>query len=90
MKPISPSAHWRDSARPVRFFIVDYRAMFPLLLCLFIPRWWTLGVALATIIFFALLEHYGFSVRVFLRFLRGVFSGPRKVAKPWWLTRAKY
>ena len=90
MKPIPDSAHWRDSARTVRFFVVDYRALFPLLLCLFIPKLWTFGLAFAAIIFFALIEHYGFSVRVFGRFLRGLFSGPRKVAKPWWLTRQRY
>jgi intracellular multiplication protein IcmT len=89
MKELNPDAHWRDSARTVRFFFVDYRALFPLLLCLFVPRLWSIVLALVAIFFFALLEHYGFSVRVFGRYLRGLLSGPRKVAKPWWLTRSK-
>ncbi|MHB1222244.1 MAG: phosphoesterase, partial [Gammaproteobacteria bacterium] len=28
-------AHWRDSARNVRFWIIDFRATFPLLILLF-------------------------------------------------------
>jgi len=89
MADLNPNAHWRDSARAVRFFGVDYRAMFPLLICLFLPRLWTLGLAVAAIVFFTLLERYGFSVMVFARALRGFFAGPRKIATPWWLKKYK-
>lgn len=86
-RQISPDAHWRDTSRAVQFFLVDYRAMFPLLICLFIPRLWSLTAAGVAILFFAGLQHYGFTVRVFLRLFRGFLAGPRKVAKPWWLKR---
>jgi len=77
-------AHWRDSARNVRLWLVDFRACFPLLIFLFHIRLWTFIVALVTTIFFAFLERYGFSVAVFLRYLRSFVAGPRKVAQPWW------
>ena len=77
-------AHWRDSARNVRFWIVDFRACFPLLILLFHIRLWTFIVALIATLFFAALERYGFSVAVFLRWLRSYLAGPRKVAQPWW------
>ena len=77
-------AHWRDSARNVRLWIVDFRACFPLLILLFHIRLWTFVLALITTIFFAALERYGFSVAVFLRWLRSFVAGPRKMAQPWW------
>lgn len=77
-------AHWRDSARNVRFWIVDYRACFPLLLFLLHIRIWTFIVAVLATIFFATLERYGFTPAVFSRWLRSYIAGPRKFAKPWW------
>lgn len=76
--------HWRDSARNPRFFIIDARAAFPLLLFLLHIRIWSFVLAVVATIFFALLEHYGFSVTVFLRWARALLAGPRKVAIPWW------
>lgn len=87
-KPLNPTAHWRDSSRSVRFFIVDYRALFPLLILIFLPRLWTFAFAMVSIIFFMILERYGFTVTVFIRLIRGFFAGPYKVARPWWY-RAK-
>ncbi len=80
----NPNAHWRDSARPVRFFFVDYRALFPLLILIFMPRVWTAALAVSAIVFFMILERYGFTVRVFLRLALGFIGGPRKIARPWW------
>jgi len=77
-------AHWRDSARPVRFFIVDFRATFPLLLFLLHIRLWTFIFAVAATLFFGALEHYGFTMSVFARWLRSYIAGPRKIAQPWW------
>lgn len=85
MKIPSPNAHWRDSARSIRFFIWDGKAVFPLVLVLMYPRWWTLIVALITTMFFSLLIRYGFKVEVFLRWLRSLAAGPRKYSSPWWL-----
>lgn len=77
-------AHWRDSARNVRFWFIDFRACFPLLFMLFHIRLWTFIVALVATLFFTALERYGFSVAVFSRWLRSYLAGPRKIAQPWW------
>jgi len=77
-------AHWRDSARSVRLWLVDFRACFPLLLLIFHIRLWTFLVTLVAIAFFGALERYGFSLIVFLRWFRSFLAGPRKIAQPWW------
>ena len=77
-------AHWRDSARSVRFFFWDGKAAFPILIFLMHVRFWTLGLALVTMLFFTVLNRYGFSPMVFWRCVRNFFAGPRKMAMPWW------
>lgn len=77
-------AHWRDSARTVKLWIVDYRACFPLLFFFFHIRLWTFAVAVIAVGFFTALEHFGFSVNVFVRWFRSYLAGPRKIAQPWW------
>lgn len=80
----SSEAHWRDTARPARFFFVDYRAAFPLLLFLLHIEWWTFFLAVAFTLFLGLIERYGFSVTVFFRFLRATLAGRKKSARAWW------
>lgn len=80
----SGEIHWRDSARSPRFFIIDAKAAFPFLLFLLHIRLWSFIVAMITMIFFALLERYGFTVPVFLRWGKSILAGPHKVAIPWW------
>lgn len=80
----SNSAHWRDSARSARFFMVDARAAFPLFLFLMHIRMWTGLLVLISAVFFAIIEHYGFTVPVFLRWLRSFLAGNVKSAQPWW------
>jgi len=84
MARVPTEPHWRDSARPPRFFVVDARAAFPLLLFLLHIRWWTFILAIVATIFFATLERYGFTVPVFLRWVRTTLAGPRKFSIPWW------
>lgn len=83
-RDFSATAHWRDSARSARFFLVDARAAFPILLFLLHIRIWTAILAGVAIVFFGILEHFGFTVPVFLRYVRTVLSGPRKISQPWW------
>lgn len=83
-KKFRADSHWRDSARSARFFLVDARAAFPLFLFLLHIRTWTFVLAIVSMLFFATLERYGFTVPVFLRWLRAFLAGPRKVATPWW------
>jgi intracellular multiplication protein IcmT len=78
------SAHWRDSARPAKLFIIDANAAFPLLLFLVHIKTWTFIVAISFMLFFTLLRRYGYSISIFLRILRTFFAGSRKVAIPWW------
>jgi intracellular multiplication protein IcmT len=77
-------AHWRDSARNVRLWLVDYRACFPLLIFIFHISWITFFIVILSITFFGTLEHFGFTVVVFARWLRSLIAGPRKVAQPVW------
>lgn len=80
----SETAHWRDSARSARFFIVDARAAFPVFFFLMHIKVWTALLVLVSVVFFSILEHYGFTVPVFLRWIRCFFSGPVKSSQPWW------
>lgn len=84
MAGFSEGTHWRDSARNARFFIVDARAAFPMVLFLLHIRLWTFGAAILTMIFFGLLERFGFTLPVFRRWLRGLLAGPYKTSDPWW------
>lgn len=84
MARVQTAASWRDSARNPRFFLIDARAAFPLLLFLLHITLWTFLLAVVVMAFFGMLERYGFSLTVFLRWLRSTLAGPRKVAIPWW------
>lgn len=84
MARFSETAHWRDTARSPRFFLIDYRAAFPLLLFLLHIRVWSFALAVIAMSFFTLIERYGFTVTVFLRWIRTTLAGPRKIASPWW------
>lgn len=77
-------AHWRDSAKSVRFFMLDGKTAFPMLLWLMHISWWTFGIALSATVFFTILRHYGYTVQVFARRIRCLISGPRKAAIAWW------
>ncbi len=81
----SPDAHWRDSARPAMLWLIDARSTFPLLLFLTHIRIWTFVVALSVIVFFSVLNHYGFNFQVFSRWIRALLAGKRKLSNPWWI-----
>lgn len=78
------NAHWRDSARMAKLFIIDANAAFPLLLFLVHIKVWTFVAAALFMTFFTILGRYGYSIGVFLRILRCFFAGSRKVVIPWW------
>ncbi len=79
-------AQWRDSSRIPRFFGLDARACFPLLVFLLHIKLWSFILALAATVFFAALERYGFRLTVFLRWLRNRMAGNRKVSRSWWIS----
>jgi len=78
------TGHWRDSARIPKFYMVDGRAAFPLLLFLLHIRLWTFVVAIVATVFFTVLQKYGYTITVFWRRLRCILAGKVKLATPWW------
>jgi intracellular multiplication protein IcmT len=80
----SKTAAWRDSARAARFLFVDARAAFPVFVFLMHICKSTGFFVIVSVIFFSILERYGFTVPVFLRWLRLVCAGDIKTSKPWW------
>ena len=82
---INPDAHWRDSARPIKFFIWDGRAAFPVLIFILHVALWTFITALTLIVFFSVLNRYGFTPMVFFRWFRSIIAGGRKMSIPWWM-----
>lgn len=85
MKAPNPNASWRDSARPSKLWIFDSSATFPLVILIFHISWNTFFITLGFIVFLSILSYYGFTIPVFLRYLRSKIAGNRKVAVPWWL-----
>lgn len=84
-QPINPDASWRDSARSVKFFIWDAKAVFPFVLFLMHMRWWTFILSFIVMAFFTILNRFGFSLSVFARWMRSTLAGRRKFAIPWWM-----
>lgn len=82
----SSDAHWRDSARPIKFFMWDGRAAFPVVIFFLHIAWWTFFLTAFLIVFFSILNRYGFSPIVFARWFRTLIAGNRKMAVPWWMT----
>ena len=79
------NAHWRDSARSPRFFMIDAYAAFPLILFVMHIRWWTFFLCIGCILFLAILERFGFTITVFRRLARVYLAGNHRVARPWWI-----
>ena len=78
-----PGAHWRDSSRNPRFFMVDALAALPLVFWLLHMRSWTFYLAMATMVFFMILERFQFTVPVFVRWLRSFIAGNDRLSYPW-------
>lgn len=75
-------AHWRDSARIPKFFIVDARAAVVVLIFFLRPSWWTFGAAIAFIALLAILDYFRIPLMVALRIARGFISGRQKIRIP--------
>ncbi len=72
--------HWRNTARPVRFFNVDARGAVFLLVFLMHMRLWTLILAVSAIAFFVILERFGLSLPLASRRFRVWIVGHRRPA----------
>lgn len=77
------SAHWRDSARIPKFFFMDAYSAIPLLLFLLHIRIWTFILAVLVCIFFSILNRFGFSLPVFVRWLRAFIAGNNRYSRSW-------
>ncbi len=78
------NSHWRDSARNAKFFFIDAKAAFPILLFLVHIKLWTFIIAMVVMVFFTVLNRFGYTIDVFFRIFRSMLAGPRKMAIPWW------
>ena len=70
--------HWRDSALTPKFFFVDARAAFGVLLVLLRPHLWTLCVAVGLLLFLGTLNHFKIPLVVMARICRGAILGPKR------------
>lgn len=68
-------AHWRETYKPARFFILDARAGVPLLVTLLHVRPWTVGISAVVIVVFVILERRGLSVPAAFRAFRAWIIG---------------
>jgi intracellular multiplication protein IcmT len=70
--------HWRNTQKPVRFFVLDARASLAVLLFLVHMRLWTFVLAIFIMITFLLLERRGLTFAASLRALRCWLVGTRR------------
>ncbi len=72
--------HWRNTARPVRFFTIDYRAGAFVFLFLMHIRLWTFLLMLGVMGVLFILERRGLTFNLAMRRLRVWFLGPHRPA----------
>lgn len=72
--------HWRNTQKPVRFFILDARASLAVLLFLLHMRLWTFVVAILIMMVFWFLERRGLSFAASLRAVRSWIVGHHRPA----------
>jgi intracellular multiplication protein IcmT len=72
--------HWRNTARPVRFFNIDYRAGIFVFLFMMHVRLWTFCILIIVIAVLWFLERRGLSMPLAMRRLRIWFYGKRRPA----------
>ena len=73
---------WRDSARPVRFWIFDWRLLVALVIWIFWPSLVTTSVVLLLIAVFRFAEARGYRLEAALRAMRARFAGRRHALQP--------
>jgi len=79
--------HWRNTMKPARFFQFDARAGFFVIVLLVHARLWTLGLMIAVLFIFWILERKGLSFASALRSIRVWLLGPNRPA--WIYTRRR-
>lgn len=70
-------APWRDTMRPVRFYVFDARLTALLVLWLFAPGWWTTAAVAAAMVGLRTAEARGYRLRAAWRAVRARLAGRR-------------
>ena len=68
---------WRDTMRPVRFYLIDARLLVLLVLWLFVPTWWTTVLVMLAVTALRVAEARGYRLRAALRAVRALTAGRR-------------
>ena len=74
---------WRDAGRPVRFLTFDGRSAFSILIFMVHISMATLVAALLIMVFFWVIERFGYTVPNARRRFRVLLMGERKRAVAW-------
>ncbi|MBV8548096.1 MAG: IcmT/TraK family protein [Alphaproteobacteria bacterium] len=72
--------HWRNSQKPIRFFMLDARSFLSVVLFLFHARLWTLVLALIVMLVFWVMEQRGLTFESSLRAIRCWLLGRNRPA----------
>lgn len=72
--------HWRNSQKPIRFFMLDARCFASVVLFLFHARLWTLVLTLIVMFVFWVMETRGLTFEASLRAMRCWLLGRRRPA----------
>ena len=71
-------ALWRDTMRPVRFYLIDARLLLLLVLWLFVPTWWSTAAVMLALVALRVAEARGYRLHAALRALRARSAGRRR------------
>ena len=69
---------WRDTMRPVRFYVFDARLLLLAVPWLFLPGWWTTAAVVAAALACRAAEARGYRLRAAVRALRALSAGRRR------------
>jgi intracellular multiplication protein IcmT len=75
---------WRNTPKNARFFIFDARAGVFFLLMFFFWSRITFYICVSAFCVFGVMERFGFTPEVFVRWLRSRLAGPIRQSTPWW------
>lgn len=69
---------WANTALKARIFIISAHAFIPFLIFMIHWSWLTFFIAVAGVIFFTVLEYYGYTPPVFARVIKLYLGGSRR------------
>jgi len=81
---MNPLAHWRDTARPAKFFIIDANIIWPIVIFVVAMSTRTLILLVLSAIFLLAIERVHFTIRKVVRYMFVFIVGPIRYRKGWW------